>query len=133
MQDDPTEIPRFLALLNETKSEQRLDVISGWKRVRIDPWHKVWPSRVFNRMVGRLTGVYLHDRNCGMKCYRAEVFREVRLYGELHRFIPVLAAARGFRVGDPSLFAPLRPFQVRRPPLYKRLSRMGTSCWPTYA
>jgi glycosyltransferase involved in cell wall biosynthesis len=100
LQDDPAEIPRFLDLLNETKSGQRLDVISGWKRVRHDPWHKVWPSRVFNRMVSWLTGVRLHDHNCGMKCYRAEVFREIRLYGELHRFIPVLAAARGFRVGE---------------------------------
>src|SRR5205807_10243893 len=77
-----------------------LDVVSGWKRVRHDPWHKVWPSRVFNAMVSWLTGVYLHDHNCGVKCYRAEVFREVRLYGELHRFIPVLAAARGFKVGE---------------------------------
>ncbi len=100
LQDDPAEIPRFLALLNETKSGRRLDVVSGWKRVRHDPWHKVWPSRVFNYMVSFLTGVYLHDHNCGMKCYRSEVFREVRLYGELHRFIPVLAAARGFRVGE---------------------------------
>jgi glycosyltransferase involved in cell wall biosynthesis len=100
LQDDPAEIPRFLALLNEPKASGRLDVVSGWKRVRHDPWHKVWPSRVFNAMVSRLTGVSLHDHNCGMKCYRAEIFREVRLYGELHRFIPVLAAARGFRVGE---------------------------------
>jgi glycosyltransferase involved in cell wall biosynthesis len=100
LQDDPAEIPRFLALLNESKAGQRLDVVSGWKRVRHDPWHKVWPSRIFNHMVSWLTGVPLHDHNCGMKCYRAEVFREVRLYGELHRFIPVLAAARGFRVGE---------------------------------
>ncbi len=100
LQDDPAEIPRFLALLNESKSGQHLDVVSGWKRVRHDPWHKVWPSRVFNFMVSWLTGVHLHDHNCGMKCYRALVFREVRLYGELHRFIPVLAAARGFRVGE---------------------------------
>jgi dolichol-phosphate mannosyltransferase len=100
LQDDPAEIPHFLAQLNETKSGQHLDVISGWKRVRRDPWHKVWPSRVFNHTVSWLTGVHLHDHNCGMKCYRAEVFREVRLYGELHRFIPVLAAARGFRIGE---------------------------------
>jgi dolichol-phosphate mannosyltransferase len=95
LQDDPAEIPNFLAALAQGK-----DVISGWKKVRHDPWHKVWPSRVFNRMVSWLTGVSLHDHNCGMKCYRAEVFREVRLYGELHRFIPVLAAARGFKVGE---------------------------------
>jgi glycosyltransferase involved in cell wall biosynthesis len=95
LQDDPAEIPRFLQALAEGK-----DVVSGWKRRRLDPWHKVWPSRVFNRLVSWLTGVRLHDHNCGMKCYRAEVFREIRLYGELHRFIPVLAAARGFRVGE---------------------------------
>jgi glycosyltransferase involved in cell wall biosynthesis len=95
LQDDPAEIPRFLAAL-----EDGLDVVSGWKKLRHDPWHKVGPSRVFNWMVSRLTGVALHDHNCGMKGYRAEVFREVRLYGELHRFIPVLAAARGFKVGE---------------------------------
>ncbi|GIW82037.1 MAG: dolichol-phosphate mannosyltransferase [Gemmatales bacterium] len=95
LQDDPNEIPRFLAKLGD-----HFDVVSGWKRRRRDPWHKVGPSRIFNIMVSWLTGVRLHDHNCGMKCYRAEVFREVKLYGELHRFIPVLAAARGFRVGE---------------------------------
>ena len=95
LQDDPAEIPRFLAKLNEG-----YEVVSGWKETRLDPWHKVWPSRVFNGMVSWLTGVKLHDHNCGMKCYRAEVFREIRLYGELHRFIPVLAAARGFKVSE---------------------------------
>ena len=80
--------------------EKDLDVVSGWKKVRHDPWHKVLPSRVFNWMVSALTGVKLHDHNCGMKCYRREMFDEVRLYGELHRFVPVLAAGRGFRVGE---------------------------------
>jgi dolichol-phosphate mannosyltransferase len=60
----------------------------------------VLPSRVFNAMVSYLTGVRLHDHNCGFKCYRREIFDEVRLYGELHRFVPVLAAARGWRVGE---------------------------------
>jgi glycosyltransferase involved in cell wall biosynthesis len=95
LQDDPKEIPRFLAEL-----DTGLDVVSGWKKIRHDPWHKVGPSRVFNALVSWVTGVPLHDHNCGMKCYRAEVFREIRLYGELHRLIPVLAAARGFRVGE---------------------------------
>lgn len=95
LQDDPHEIPRFLAEL-----ENGLDVVSGWKKVRRDPWTKVLPSRVFNWMVRVVTGVKLHDHNCGMKCYRRAVFDEVRLYGELHRFVPVLAAARGFRVGE---------------------------------
>jgi glycosyltransferase involved in cell wall biosynthesis len=95
LQDDPKELPRFLDALRGG-----LDVVSGWKRVRLDPWHKTLPSRVFNGLVGWLTGVRLHDHNCGFKCYRAEVLREVRLYGELHRFVPVLAAARGFKVGE---------------------------------
>ncbi len=95
LQDDPNEIPRFVEAVNAGK-----DVVSGWKRIRHDPWHKVIPSRFFNWLVSWQTGVALHDHNCGMKCYRSEVFQEVRLYGELHRFIPVLAAARGFRIGE---------------------------------
>ena len=95
LQDDPAEIPRFLEAL-----ATGLDVVSGWKQTRYDPWHKVFPSRVFNALVSRLTGVRLHDHNCGMKAYRAVVLREIRLYGEMHRFIPVLAASRGFRVGE---------------------------------
>jgi len=95
LQDDPHEIPRFLAHM-----DLGFDVVSGWKQVRHDPWHKVLPSRVFNWMVGAMTGVRLHDHNCGMKSYRREIFDEVRLYGELHRFVPVLAHARGFKVSE---------------------------------
>ncbi|HOW18223.1 MAG TPA: glycosyltransferase family 2 protein [Phycisphaerae bacterium] len=95
LQDDPHEIPRFLAKLNEG-----YDMVSGWKRVRHDPWHKVWPSRVFNRIVGALTGLHLHDHVCGFKCFRAEVLREVHLYGEMHRFFAVRAFARGFRITE---------------------------------
>jgi dolichol-phosphate mannosyltransferase len=95
LQDDPREIPNFL-----DKMDLGFDVVSGWKQIRHDPWHKVLPSRVFNWMVSALTGVHLHDHNCGMKSYRREIFREVRLYGELHRFVPVLAHARGFNVGE---------------------------------
>lgn len=95
LQDDPAEIPNFLAKLDEG-----FDVVSGWKKIRHDPWHKVYPSRVFNRMVSQLTGVNLHDHNCGMKCYRAAVVRELSIYGERHRFLPVLAGARGWRVSE---------------------------------
>jgi dolichol-phosphate mannosyltransferase len=95
LQDDPHEIPRFLAAV-----KGGTDVVSGWKKVRHDPWHKVFPSRVFNRLVSFVTGVDLHDHNCGFKAYRADVVREVRLYGEFHRFIPVLAAAEGHTVGE---------------------------------
>ena len=106
LQDDPMEIPNFLIQLEQggpAKNSQPftpLDVISGWKKVRLDPWHKTFPSKIFNKMVSNLTDVHLNDHNCGMKCYRAPIFKEVRLYGELHRFIPVLAAARGFKVGE---------------------------------
>jgi len=96
LQDDPQEIPNFLKAL-ET---QGVDVVSGWKKKRYDPWHKVGPSRVFNYMVSKLTGVSLHDHNCGFKCYRSGVLEEIQLYGELHRFVPVLAAARGWGVGE---------------------------------
>jgi dolichol-phosphate mannosyltransferase len=95
LQDDPAEIPNFLHKLNEG-----FDVVSGWKKIRHDPWHKVFPSRVFNGMVSSLTGVKLHDHNCGMKGYRVEAAKAVRLYGEMHRFIPVLAASLGFRIGE---------------------------------
>lgn len=95
LQDDPAEVPRFLAKLGED-----LDVVSGWKRTRHDPWHKVGPSRLFNWTVSTLTGCHLHDHNCGFKLYRREVLDEVNIYGELHRFVPVLAHARGFRVGE---------------------------------
>lgn len=95
LQDDPHEIPDFLRLI-----DSGYDVVSGWKKTRRDPWHKVLPSRVFNEMVSRLTGVKLHDHNCGMKCYRREIFDEITLYGELHRFVPVLAASRGYKVGE---------------------------------
>ncbi len=95
LQDNPAEIPKLLATLNEG-----YDVANGWKKTRYDPWHKTGPSKVFNWMVSRLSGVRLHDHNCGLKAFRRDVIHEIRLYGELHRFVPVLAAARGFRVGE---------------------------------
>ena len=95
LQDDPAEIPAFLAKLDDG-----FDVVNGWKRRRLDPWHKVYPSKVFNWLVGRLTGLRLHDHNCGLKAFRAEVADELDLYGELHRFVPVLAYARGFAVAE---------------------------------
>jgi dolichol-phosphate mannosyltransferase len=95
LQDNPAEIVNLLAKLDEG-----YDVVSGWKKQRFDPWHKVLPSRVFNWLVSHTMGVYLHDHNCGLKAYRREVMHEIRLYGELHRFVPVLAAAKGFRVGE---------------------------------
>lgn len=95
LQDDPAELPKMLVALGDD-----FDLVSGWKEVRNDPVNKTLPSRVFNELVGCLTGLRLHDHNCGFKVYRTEIFREVKLYGEMHRFVPVLAAAKGFRVTE---------------------------------
>jgi dolichol-phosphate mannosyltransferase len=96
LQDDPREIPRLLEML----VREDLDLVSGWKRDRKDPLEKRLPSRLFNKTTRVLTGLKLHDFNCGLKVYRREVVREVTLYGELHRYIPALAHYRGFRVGE---------------------------------
>ncbi|MFL6193181.1 MAG: glycosyltransferase family 2 protein [Thermoanaerobaculia bacterium] len=96
LQDDPDEIPRFLSTLEE----QDLDLVSGWKRRRHDPMSKTVPSRLFNWVTRQLAQVDLHDFNCGFKAYRREVLAEIAVYGELHRYIPVLASRRGFAVGE---------------------------------
>ncbi len=95
LQDDPDELPRLLAAL-----EDDVDLVSGWKLDRRDPLSKTLPSRLFNRVTARLSGLSLHDFNCGYKVYRREIFDTVKLYGELHRYIPVLAHAQGFRVTE---------------------------------
>ena len=95
LQDDPAEIPRLLAKLDEG-----FDLVSGWKARRRDPLSRRLLSRLFNSVTSRFSGVRLHDMNCGLKAYRAEVVRGLRLYGELHRFIPVLAHYRGFRIAE---------------------------------
>jgi glycosyltransferase involved in cell wall biosynthesis len=95
LQDDPAEIPRLLAKLDEG-----FDLVSGWKTRRRDPLTRRLLSRIFNRVTGAFSGVHLHDMNCGLKAYRAEVVHGLRLYGELHRFIPVLAHYRGFRIAE---------------------------------
>lgn len=96
LQDNPKEIPNFLKRFEN----ENVDVLSGWKKIRHDPIHKTFPSKIFNGLVGWLTGVKLHDHNCGFKCYRREALAEINLYGEMHRFIPVLANARGFQVDE---------------------------------
>ena len=93
LQDLPAEIPRLIEKLN-----QGADLVSGWKFPRHDPLNKRLPSSIFNAVVRSLSGVTLHDFNCGLKAYRREVVKEIRIYGELHRYIPVLAHFRGFRV-----------------------------------
>lgn len=95
MQEDPGDLFRLLEQL-----DAGYDMVSAWRARRNDPLSKTLPSRVFNGVVSRLTGLKLHDFNCGFKVYTREVVRELRLYGELHRFIPVLASQRGFKVTE---------------------------------
>jgi len=95
LQDDPTEIPGLLDKLNED-----YDLVVAWRHERQDPLSKRLPSKIANAAVSVLTGVRLHDLNCGFKAYRREVVQDLKLYGELHRFIPVLAHWRGYRVTE---------------------------------
>jgi dolichol-phosphate mannosyltransferase len=95
LQDDPAEIPRLLAKLDEG-----YDLVCGWKAQRRDPITRRLPSRLFNAVAGRVSGVRLHDMNCGLKAFRSEVVRGMRLYGELHRYVPVLAHYRGYRITE---------------------------------
>jgi glycosyltransferase involved in cell wall biosynthesis len=95
LQDDPAELPRFVEAIGAG-----YDLVSGWKKVRHDPISKTLPSRLFNFVTATLSGVRLHDINCGFKAYRREIFERVELYGELHRFVPVLADSLGYRIGE---------------------------------
>ena len=94
-QDDPAEIPALIAKLDEG-----YDLVSGWKRDRQDPLSRRWASRVFNRITAVISKVPLHDFNCGLKAYRGDRIRSLNIYGELHRFIPVLGAQRGWRITE---------------------------------
>jgi len=97
LQDDPKEIPRFLEKMNEGDG---WDIVSGYKETRHDPWHKVLPSRIFNKMLSKVNGVKLHDHNCGFKCYRQAVVKDLPMYGEMHRMVPSLASIEGYRTTE---------------------------------
>lgn len=114
LQDQPEEIPNLVKRLDEG-----CDVVSGWKRRRNDPFfRKKLPSHVFNWLVRRILRSSLKDINCGLKAYRKEVWDEIRVYGEFHRFIPALAANRGFRIGE---------IEVEHRPRAKGTSKYGAS------
>jgi hypothetical protein len=95
LQDDPDELPAILA-----KLESGYDLVSGWKQVRHDPWHKTVPSKLFNSVVQTVTGLHIHDFNCGLKGYRHEVIPHLSVYGEMHRYLPAQAHWQGFRVTE---------------------------------
>jgi glycosyltransferase involved in cell wall biosynthesis len=95
LQDDPAEIPGLVKEMGDS-----CDLVSGWKKKRFDPLSKTIPSRFFNFVTAKLTGIPIHDFNCGLKAYRREVIKEINVYGELHRYIPALAHWAGYRVGE---------------------------------
>ena len=94
LQDEPSEISNFL------KNMDGYDMLTGWKKERHDPISKLISTKLFNFFISTLSGVKLHDFNCGFKCFRNEVVKEISLYGDMHRFIPVLASSKGFTVGE---------------------------------
>ena len=97
LQDSPDEIPELYRMI----AEDRYDLVSGWKKVRHDPMEKRLPSRLFNAVASRMSGIRLHDFNCGLKAYRQAVVKAVEVYGEMHRWIPVLAKWAGFtKIGE---------------------------------
>lgn len=95
LQDDPSEIPKLIRKLDEG-----FDLISGWKRKRKDPFFKKISSRLYNFVAGLITGLRLHDMNCGLKIYRKPVIESIHIYGDLHRYIPALAKLDGFKIGE---------------------------------
>lgn len=98
LQDDPEEIPGLIEALGTD-----CDLVSGWKKRRFDPITKTIPSRFFNFVTAKMTGIPIHDFNCGLKAYRREVVKELHIHGELHRYIPVLAHWAGYRVTEKSV------------------------------
>ncbi|MEM6844360.1 MAG: glycosyltransferase family 2 protein [Bacteroidota bacterium] len=97
LQDSPDEIPELYAMIQE----QGYDLVSGWKKKRYDPISKTIPSKLFNAVTRLISGVKLHDFNCGLKSYRKEVIKNIEVYGEMHRYIPMIAARNGYtRIGE---------------------------------
>lgn len=95
LQDDPKEIPNLIKKINEG-----FDLVSGWKKIRHDPFIKRTTSRLFNFVTALTTGIKIHDFNCGLKAYKKEVVKSLKVYGEMHRYLPVLAHWNGFKVGE---------------------------------
>jgi glycosyltransferase involved in cell wall biosynthesis len=97
LQDSPDELPELVRMIREGG----FDLVSGWKKVRHDPWHKTIPSKLFNAVARQMSGIYLHDFNCGLKAYRQQVVKSVVVYGDMHRWIPVLAKWAGYsKIGE---------------------------------
>ena len=96
MQDSPDEVPELYKMI----MDEGYDLVSGWKKKRYDPITKTIPTKLFNWATQKMSGIKLHDFNCGLKAYRKDVVKEVKVYGELHRYIPVLAHWKGYKIGE---------------------------------
>jgi len=97
LQDSPDEIPELYKMI----TEEGFDLVSGWKKKRFDPITKTIPTKLFNRVNRMMSGIKLHDMNCGLKAYRSEVVKSIEIFGEMHRYIPVIAKAAGFgKIGE---------------------------------
>lgn len=111
LQDSPDEIPEMRKML----IEGNYDLVSGWKKRRYDPISKRWPSKFFNATARCVSGIKLHDFNCGLKCYRKQVIKSIEVYGEMHRYIPILAKYAGFkRIGEKEVQHQARKYGVSK-------------------
>ncbi|MFT4544225.1 MAG: glycosyltransferase involved in cell wall biosynthesis [Bacteroidia bacterium] len=97
LQDSPEEIPELVRMI----TEDGFDLVSGWKKKRFDPITKTIPTKLYNWAARKMSGIYLHDFNCGLKAYRQDVIKSIEVYGEMHRYIPVIAKWAGFnKIGE---------------------------------
>lgn len=111
LQDSPEEIPELYRMVKEEK----FDLVSGWKKKRHDPFSKRFPSKIYNRLVRMMTGIKLHDFNCGLKAYSNEVVKSIEVYGDMHRYMPVLAKAAGYKfIGEKVVQHQARKFGVSK-------------------
>jgi len=111
LQDSPDEIPELFRMIKDEK----FDLVSGWKKERNDPLSKTIPTKLYNGVTGIMTGIKLHDMNCGLKAYRKEVVKTIEVYGEMHRYIPVIAKWAGFKnIGEKVVVHQARKFGVTK-------------------
>lgn len=107
LQDSPEEIPELFRMIKK----EGFDLVSGWKKKRYDPISKTLPTKIFNWATRKMSGVYLHDFNCGLKAYKSEVVKSIEVYGEMHRYIPVIAKWAGFtRIGEKTVHHQARKY-----------------------
>ena len=122
LQDDPKELPA----MRQQLLDGGLDLVSGWKKKRHDPLSKTIPTKLYNWATRRVSGIHLHDFNCGLKCYRWQVVKAIEVQGEMHRYIPMLSKMAGFdRIGEKVVTHHARPYGTSK----FGLERFTNGCW----